>query len=164
MLRRLLFVSSVSAILAACVVPVGPEWSDPDSNYPPSIVSATPPVGFVLGGNRDGGSASLEVTVELADQNTQDDLYLRWIVDYPPYSADNTVLARTDIKPGGSSILRTPVIFAPDCNHVSHAIADHRLMLAVSDRSFSDADEQQPDAVGAGYLVEAVWPFVLSCQ
>lgn len=164
MVRAWLLSPFLGLLASGCVIPVGPKWSDPDSNYPPSIAEADPPVGSILGG-ADGGSR-VEVTVRLADQNTQDVLYLRWIIDYPPYSSD-TLLARETIKPGGNAIERTPESFAPDCgaDGLSRTVSDHRLLLAVSDRPFTD-DPTQPDQVSApdNYRVEAVWPFVLNCQ
>lgn len=153
------------AAVCGCVVPVSPKWSDPDSNYPPSIASAEPPVGSILGRDLDGGSP-VEVRVELADQNVGDNLYLRWIIDYPPHSADTVVLET--FQPGGNSIVRTAEIFAPECgsDHLSRTVSDHRLLLAVSDRPFrNDPNSDTPDEVSPGnYRVEAVWPFFMSCQ
>lgn len=159
------------AAVSGCVVPVGPKWSDPDNNYPPTIVAANPPVGTVLGRGGDGGSAGqVEVEVTLADQNAGDNLYLRWIVDYPPYESGKTLLALDTTQPGGGTVVRTPAIFAPDCVSIrSRSLADHRLLLAISDRAFKfpsdDPGLTAPDAVDDGnYLVEAVWPFTLNCQ
>jgi hypothetical protein len=158
-------VAAAASTTAGCVAPVGPKWSDPDRNYPPSLVEAIPPVGTFIGLGADGGT-HVEVSVTLADQNTQDNLYLHWIIDYPPYSPDNTVV-RSTIKPGGASVERTPESFAPDCaaDGLSRTLSEHRLMLAVSDRPFGD-DPTKPDQVSAAgnYLLEAVWPFVLNCH
>jgi hypothetical protein len=171
MWRALLFAPCLTAVFATisgCVVPVAPTWSDPDRNYPPSIASADPPVGTILGRGIDGGPpTTVEVKVELADQNVGDNLYLRWIIDYPPASADTSVLET--IKPGGDAIVRTADIFAPDCraDHLSRTVSEHRLLLAVSDRPFASDDPGStttPDQVNGGYLVEAVWPFLMSCQ
>jgi hypothetical protein len=171
MSRAVLFTPCVVALVAAisgCVVPVAPEWSDPDRNFPPTIVSAAPPVGTILGRSLDGSPpVEVEVKVELADQNVGDKLYLRWIIDYPPHSSDTVVME--SIKPGSSSIVRTAEIFKPDCrsDRLSRTVSEHRLMLAVSDRPFASDDPSattKPDEVTSGYLVEAVWPFVMSCQ
>jgi hypothetical protein len=159
------------AIASGCVIPVGPKWSDPDNNYPPTIVSANPPVGTVLGRGPDGGtSGQVEVEVSLADQNQGDNLYLRWIVDYPPYVSGRTLLALETTKPGGETVVRTPAIFAPDCVSIrSRTLADHRLLLAISDRPFKFAADDPgltaPDAIDDGnHRVEAVWSFTLNCQ
>ncbi len=174
MTRSCLLTCCLAPFLVAasgCVVPVGPKWSDPDNNYPPTIASATPPVGTVLGHGVDGGtSGQVEVEVLLADQNMGDNLYLRWIVDYPPYVSGRTLLALETTKPGGETVVRTAALFAPDCVSIrSRTLADHRLLLAVSDRPFKFAADDPgltaPDAVDEGnHLVEAVWPFTLNCQ
>jgi len=170
MSRLSLLTASSLALVAAsgCVVPVGPKWSDPDSNYPPIIALANPPEGTPLGRSSDGGaSVQVEVEVVLSDQNQADNLYLRWIVDYPPYVAGKTVGALENIKPGGDSVLRTPETFSPDCATIgSRSLAEHRLLLAVSDRPFASAlTSQAPDAIeGSNYRIEAFWPFTLNCQ
>jgi hypothetical protein len=170
--------SVVAALLAGslggCVIPVGPEWSDPDRNYPPTVAYANPPVGTILGQAPDGGTsdagAPIVVAVELADQNTGDNLYVRWIIDYPAQPPADPRVALLFTYPGGDAVTRQPPLyFAPDCARVSHAASSHRLMLAVSDRPFpkdqSSPDPDWPDAVPEGqYRVEAVWPFELSCQ
>jgi hypothetical protein len=165
MLRALLLVSSMAALLGACVVPIAPEWSDPESNRPPAIVSAKPPIGTTLGIN----NVAVEAEATLSDQNTGDNLYFRWIIDYPPDGQD-TIRALEDRKPGGGSLVRTPVRFAPSCSadRLSTTASNHRLTMVASDRPF-DGDfhdlTKEPDAVAAGnYLVRADWPFVLSCQ
>jgi hypothetical protein len=167
MLRAVLSASGMAVLFAAvsgCVVPVEPEWSDPASNYPPSIDSATPAVGTVLTGLNGG---SVEVSVQLADQNVGDSLYLRWIIDYRPNTAD--IVAVETIKPGGEAIVRTPERFVPECtsDHLSRTVSSHWLMLAVSDRPFLSDDPRSPnpEQVPSGnYLVQAFWPFVMSCQ
>ncbi len=165
MRRPRLLACFLAAPFAACVAPVGPEWSDPPGNYPPTIASAVPPVGSLLGQDSDGGPASLVVQVDLADQNTGDTLYIRWIVDYPPWTPGLSGIALKDSKPGGGSVLRSTEIFSLSCADVSHVISNHRLMLAVSDRPFDDTNTSTPpDQVSDGFLVEAVWPFVLKCQ
>lgn len=164
--------ATFSAVLliavSGCVVPVGPTWSNPESNSPPTIALATPPQGEPLGHTSDGGaSAQIEVEVVLADQNTADNLYLRWIIDYPPYAADKTVVAHETAKPGDGSLVRTSELFSPDCASIRwRSSSEHRLLLAVSDRPFaSDVNSEVPDAVDDGhYRIEASWPFTLTCQ
>lgn len=145
--------------LSGCVVPAGPEWVDPQTNVPPSIVSAYPPVGSVLTNDSEAGTqASVQVT--LADQNSADTLYVRWIVDYPPYVDGTSRIALPQSLPG-RSVVRDPIAFAPSCGDVVHDLASHRLLLAVSDRPFANNNSDLPSN---GYLLEAAWTFTLSCQ
>jgi hypothetical protein len=146
--------------LAGCVVPAGPEWVDPQTNVPPSIVSADPPVGSVLTNDSEAGTqASVQVT--LADQNSADTLYVRWIIDYPPYVDGTSTIALRQSLPGGRGVARDPIAFAPSCGDIVHDLASHRLLLAVSDRPFAADNSDLPSN---GYLLEAAWTFTLSCQ
>lgn len=155
--------------LPGCVVPVGPQWTDPQSNYPPTLYSAIPPVGSVLHPALDAG-ASLEVEVGLADQNTKDQLYVRFIIDYPPFESGVTRLALEHIFPGGSQIERPMIPYAPNCidDQIAHGFSTHQLLLAASDRPFASDDPTQamPDEVqqAGNFLLEAAWQFELDCQ
>jgi len=150
-----------------CVVPVGPEWTDPQGNYPPTITSASPPIGSVLSMDPDGGEP-LAVEVDLADQNTQDQLYVRWIIDYPPYVEGQSHIALPLILPGGQQIDRSPILFTPNCmdDQIARRMSDHRLLLAVSDRPFAPEGPSQGDLVlvqKGNFLVEAAWQFEIDC-
>ncbi len=154
---------------AGCVVPVGPKWTDPQSNYPPTLDSAVPPMGSILASDTDGGAAP-GVEVWLADQNTGDKLYVRWIIDYPPFVAGRTRIAALPlILPPADEPERPAISFTPNCSddQIAHGSSNHRLLLVVSDRPFSSDDPNQttPDQVPAGnFRVEASWQFVLDCQ
>ena len=157
--------------ISGCVVPAGPEWTDPQTNFPPTIVYAetTPPVGSILARDPDGSATPLEVKVVLADENTQDKLYARWIIDYPPNRDGISRVAPEQRLPGGNQIARPPISFAPSCRDdaISRDFSDHRLLLAVSDRPFANPDPSQPpfDSVPNGnFVVEGSWQFELDCR
>lgn len=154
--------------LSGCVIPTGPEWSDPQSNYPPSITYADPPIGSVLG-NGDGGTGSLAVEVGLGDPNTQDKLYVRWFIDFPPYVEGVSRLFSSPTLPGGSTVERSSIRFVPDClgDNIASGFANHRLLLAVADRPFLSDDPSlpNPDATAtAGFVVEGAWQFEIDCK
>jgi hypothetical protein len=153
---------------AGCVVPVGPEWTDPQGNRPPTISDATPAIGSILDFGTTGNAAQgLEVV--LADPDTNDNLYARWIIDYPPYVDGVSHVADLPVSlPGGDQVNRSPIRFAPNCSDdaISHTFSNHRLLLAVSDRPFANGeDTSQPplDGVTNGFLVEGSWIFTLDC-
>lgn len=163
--HHLLALLPLLAGISACVVPVGPEWTDPQGNYPPTISSASPAVGSILVSAADAGY-SLGVAVTLADQNTSDDLYILWLIDYPPFVDGVSRLARPEIQPGDGTIERPPLRFSPNCNdhQIAAGFSDHRLLLAASDRPFANNDPAEPDKVAAGnFRVEAQWHFVMDC-
>ena len=165
---HLLGILAFLAAAAGCVVPAGPQWTDPQANFPPTISydDTTPPVGSVLAMDPDGG-APLEVEVVLADQNTQDKLYARWIVDYPPNQPGVSRVALEQGLLGGNQVKRPPFRFSPSCTDdaISHDFSNHRLLLAVSDRPFPNDISQQPfEFTGGNFLVEASWQFELDCH
>jgi hypothetical protein len=149
--------------ISGCVVPAGPEWSDPEGNRPPTISDATPAIGSILD-FATTGNAALGLEVVLADPDTKDRLYVRWIIDYPPYVDGVSHVALPVSLPGGDSVNRAPIRFAPNCSDdaISHDFSNHRLLLAVSDRPFND-DPQILDGVTNGFLVEGSWIFTLDC-
>ncbi len=166
-MRALVAASLALAGLGACVIPVGPEWTDPAGNWPPTIHSANPPVGSVLA--YDAVTATpLVVEVTLADQNRHDDLYVRWLIDYPPFVAAVSRLAYETTQPHGTEIVRPLLSFAPSCadDQIATGFSNHRLLLAASDRPFLAIDPAQPvlDAVAEGNsVVRAVWELNLPC-
>ncbi len=145
--------------LAGCVVPVGPEWVDPQENVPPFLVSANPPVGSALASGSDGGLPSVEVV--LGDQNSGDKLEVKWIIDSPPFVEGVSRLALFQ-RPLTGSEHRAAIRFAPTCSDVAHPSDTHRLLLAVSDREFADDSGGNLDT--NGYLLESSWTFTLQCQ
>jgi hypothetical protein len=162
---NLLLALATLPAISGCVVPIGPEWSDPQSNYPPTIHSAKPAIGSILGGDADGGAPGI-VEVVLADQNTDDILYVRWIIDYPPFDPNVSRVALPQTQPGGNQILRPAIRYSPNCGDdgISHDFSNHRLLLAVTDRPFADDPSRPPlDGPSGEYLVEGSWDFVLAC-
>jgi len=151
-----------------CVVPVGPEWTDPHGECPPTIRSASPPVGAIF----DPDASALQFfEVVLADQNTRDNLYIRWIIDYPPYVDGVSRVVPFNPLPGGDTVERPAVRYAPSCkdDQIAPGFSNHRLLLAVSDRPFAydsgDGLLRYPDTPSSGsFIVEAAWQFNLDCR
>jgi len=166
-MRAFLGVCLALAGLGGCVVPVGPEWTDPESNYPPTVHSANPPIGSVVAGDPLAGTPPT-VEVMLADKNTDDNLFVRWLIDYPPFDKAVLQLAYETIQPGGGEVVRPQLSFSPSCatHQIATGFSNHRLMLAASDRPFLSAELGQPalDVVPDGnFVTRAVWQFELTC-
>ena len=162
---HLFFLTPLLLASASCVVPIGPEWSDPKSNDPPTISYANPPIGSVLDFSATG-NAALGLEIGLSDPNTRDSLEIRWIIDYPPYAEGVSHLAPPLTLPGGSQVERKHIRYAPNCGDdaLTRDFSNHRLLLAVSDRPFGSEDPTQLDGVPSGNaLVEAAWTFNLTC-
>src|SRR4051812_34931695 len=77
------------SFMSGCVVPVTPAFQDPPAsqNYAPVFLNVDPEIGAVV-----TRSAFL---VTVTDPNVGDDLYVRWIADYPPYSNNTRTLLPT---------------------------------------------------------------------
>lgn len=167
--RRILTPCALSLTLNACVIPVGPQFDDPEENFPPFVSSSDPGVGDIFTPVKatasDGGAeptGARFITVTLGDHNLGDALYLRWLFDYPGTEvAEGQLVMVVQLPPSGKTD-RSRAMFLPTC---SRGAGMHRLVLSVSDRKFFDTgngDDVSPDAPldsfrpGANRL-RAVW-------
>jgi hypothetical protein len=151
-----------------CVLPLAPTFDDPaaERNYAPMLITTDPLQGFVQPG-------SLKITV--TDPNVTDDLWIRWIGEYPPYSMVNTRLLRDDTKVSHSADGKPLVagsVLNVDCPSLAPDLLAHPVTALVSDRAFvTRADdptlsgEAQYITVSKGALTaEAHWVVNVSCR
>jgi hypothetical protein len=157
------------ALLAGggCVIPVAPEFDPPEKNYPPFVVTSNPGVGdiFTQGMSAEGR----EISAILSDFNLNDQLHIRWLVDYPGNETTTSKQIREVILPASPTPERTPVRIQPSCSIIGLAPGQHRLVMSVSDRRYRDAlagesvspeaplDSVPPD----GNRIRVVW--ILNC-
>jgi hypothetical protein len=142
--------------VGGCVVPLAPDFEE-EKNLPPYLVSATPAQGTLT-----AEKPTFSVTVQ--DPNEHDTLYVRWLIDYPPYDNNIHHLAQESQEPG----MGATVVFEPNC--IKHQISrapQHHLMFLAADRPFL-APESAPDrpfeiTPSGIYPVVAVWLFKLEC-
>ena len=126
--------------MSACIIPVGPDFRDPDgvANTPPFIISASPIEGTST------PTALFEITP--SDVNVRDTLFLRWVIDYPPVEG-GTRIAQSDVvqpsQDGSQLTQRKSWTFS--CFNV-RTPAPHRVGVFVSDREFLD-EQTNPGAV-----------------
>jgi hypothetical protein len=142
-LGGLVVVAAMAAV--GCIIPVAPQWDDAEVNYPPYIVSSSPTEGdlFTPGMTPQGR----DINATLSDQNVNDHLFIRWLVDYPSGDMSPSHLIReVELPPSGTPI-RSVVHIQPDCTVIDLGPGLHRWVMSVSDRSFLDAlngDEVDP--------------------
>lgn len=148
--------------VAGCILPVSPEFQDPEPNVSPYVVNASPAIGSVVGEND-------EIAVTLADPNPGDQLSLRWLFNYPPFSAASRLSLPEVLPPSvGGGELRTSVArIKPTCFRDLVGGPVHRVMLLVSDRGFEEAtsDELPFDNVPKdARVLRVTWLLQKACQ
>ena len=134
---------AVSALLAGgCVVPVAPQWDDPEVNYPPYVVGSDPTVGEIF--TPGTSDENREIAATLSDLNLDDHLFIRWLVDYPTSDTSSPhLLLAVDYPPTGKPV-RSTVHIRPGCQVIGRGPGTHRLMMSVSDRKYLDALNGDP--------------------
>lgn len=130
------------AILAGC------DSSQPaPPQHAPFLIESTPPEGEIITKSSDDRP---EISVVFGDENLSDQLFLRFLVDYPsdPDTSGARLLLLASLPPSGE-VARSPFQMLPQCDRVGFGPGLHRLMLSVSDRPFLDSlmgDDVDPNA------------------
>jgi hypothetical protein len=170
LLPTTLIALSSMPLVSGCVLPLSPQFEDPpaEQNFAPSIVSAQPAQGSIVTA-LSGTTVAFTVTVN--DPNVTDDLYFRWIGDFPPYSDSNTrrLTADTKVSRSASDPLASQSI-PIDCLSPLARLPQHAIMALVSDRPFLDDDGTlSREALLTGIRngaqkTEAHWTLNLQCN
>jgi hypothetical protein len=160
--------------MSACVIPVAPQFDDPEVNYPPFVEDCDPSVGDIItpaAAMPGGGDPAPQrvIMVTLGDHNLNDVLFLRLLLDYPTTDLDGgQLVAVPAARPPSGRVDRTPFkLVPPPCT--SAGAGTHRLVLSVSDREFLDrtnGESVSPDAPldsvrATANRMRAVW--ILNC-
>jgi hypothetical protein len=127
------------ACLSGCVVPISPDFTDPPvaQNYPPQFLADTAMPPFL------SETAMLKFSVTVTDPNVGDDLYVRWYVDYPPFSPGFTralfAPVTTILHSAHGAQQFMPIDMTIDCTRdvLSSAIPRHQIAVLVGDRDFA---------------------------
>jgi hypothetical protein len=152
--------------MSACVLPIAPEFQDPPAsqNYAPFFLATDPPIGAVV------STPSFRVTVR--DPNVGDNLYVRWISNFPPATGDTRAFKEETIPHSADgTLLFADSTAQPTCiKDLVANLPSHRVMVVVSDRQFLDVVQTgSPEAdyarvpAGAGKVV-ATWTLDLLCK
>jgi hypothetical protein len=151
-----------------CVIPVAPQFDDPETNYPPYLVSSTPGEGDTL--TLISADQPRDLSVTLSDQNLNDALYVRWLVDYP--KSEGRLIREYNYPPPATNRMadRSQLRYQFTCANlgVSPGIGPHTLVMAVADRPYLDEFSGQPvdpeaplDSVGGeGNRIRIVWTVI----
>jgi hypothetical protein len=113
-----------------CVLPVGPEFQDPSAtqNFDPRILDSDP----ALGARVTGG----EFHVTVQDPNPGDNLYVRFVADYPPLSGNTRFVGDKQVphNPDGQ-LLSKDVEVVVTCAMLAK-LPTHQVTVIVADREF----------------------------
>jgi hypothetical protein len=153
--------------MSACVLPIAPEFQDPPTslNYAPVFQTTDPELGAIV------TNPMFEVTV--TDPNVGDDLYYRWIADFPPFS-ENTRILLPETKvphPVNGNLQSADLMIKPDCvlNNLAK-LPRHQIMVVVADRPFAPAQLEPTQAIDltrvpkvAGEVI-ATWTLEMECK
>lgn len=127
---------STLALNPGCVLPVSPEFQPTPSapNYSPAFVRSEPFEETTVSAHPQ------TFTVVVTDPNPADRLYIRWVSDYPPYTANSRLLqdeeGRLQTGPEGTEIS----FEASRCEKFALGM-EHELVVIVSDRKFFPYDQ-----------------------
>lgn len=145
--------------MSACIIPVGPEFQDPPGipDSAPYIVSAVPEQGSI--------TTVTNFSIVVSDPNVQDDLNVRWLLDWPETVAGTHRFVKDDLishDANGKRLMASSTATI-GCNLTTPApLPLHRLFVVVADRDF---DESDITAVkNDGNKTVATWVWNVTCQ
>ena len=153
-----LLLFALTSSMPACVIPVGPQWQDPDGipNSPPEILSTDPPAGMMLSTT---ASAEIKFTLLVTDVNVTDHLYWEFIVDHRRATSINVI----DPSPNGAP-LRASLPQFIGCNEVQlGAPSPHPVRFFLADRQIDPASADLMDVAPPGKGVPADWWLNADC-
>lgn len=168
--RPLLRLGAICLALAVqgCVLPLGPEFQDPPTtqNYAPIILDSDPDEGALVTAST---FRTFRVTVQ--DPNVGDDLYVRFIADYVPLSADTRALSDESIThTANGRLLAKDVAVTIRCGDGLANLPSHQITVIVADRKFMDVDPAPGQLFDPGRLPtgagirRATWTLNLECK
>jgi len=137
----------MAALASGCVLPIGPQFDPPETNYPPYVESSSPSVGEIL--TLGMTTQDRVITVSLSDQNLNDHLYIRWLIDYPAKDANLARLVHQVQLAESPNAERSPVRIQPSCSGLGVGTGLHRFVMSVADRPYLNAlagEDVDPDA------------------
>jgi hypothetical protein len=151
-LRLLLFVLPMSA----CIIPVGPEFHDPTGapNSAPRIIPVSADFGAIVVGDQD----SVTIEILISDNNVEDTLWVRWVVDYPPFVLGTSDLGSPDPfepSPNGQQVLHR-VEHTILCQQLQ-PLHMHRITAIVADRQFVLQPSNPYTVQSGGETTVATW-------
>jgi hypothetical protein len=159
-LDRKLLLLLLASPMSACIIPAGPEFQDPPGvpDSPPYLWMVSPDQGTTVVG------AMPTFSVTPGDFNVDDPLFVKWIVDFPPYVPGVTHEATTNpLSPSADgNPIRDAATFPANCFQFNTATSTHHIAAAISDRNFDGQGLLTSPSVVPPILV--IWTWERNCQ
>jgi hypothetical protein len=136
--RKLLLLLAAS-LMPACIIPVGPDWQDPhgEENLPPRFVTTTPVSGQHIAADANNVQ---KFTITVSDPNVREPLFLKWLEEYPPVTAEtNQIAAMNFMVPPSETgqAMRAQKTETFGCGVFANKTrTEHLITAVVSDRPF----------------------------
>jgi hypothetical protein len=156
--------------MSACVLPIAPEFQDPPAaaNYAPFFQDSDPPIGTRVTAAPDKLTT---FTLRISDPNLGDNLHVRFISDFPPFTSNTRVLQPDLLIPhhADGTPLSEPVSQIIGCQRSTlSTLPSHQIMAIVADRGFLDSPPPPatPDLgllPSGGLKAVAVWILDQEC-
>jgi len=150
----------------ACVIPVAPDFQDPlaAANVPPAILAADPQFGSVL-----TVTSSFTFRISVVDPNSSDWLYVRWVLDYPPFQPTTSKIDDNPYPPPATGTVHTEnPSHAFDCsNGFATITTPQRLEVFVADRALEQRTAENNNRLdiveSGGYVARGNWTVLFQC-
>jgi hypothetical protein len=154
-------------LIIAMLVLGGCDAAATPTTHPPFLISSSPPEGEIV--TLSSGEGQRELSAVLGDENLDDTLFIRFLVDYPDGSDSSSHLVYQVTLPPSGGMERAAVRIRPECSRLGLPAGLHRFTLSAADRPFLDplhgdgVDPEAPlDSVGGdAHRLRAVW--LLNC-
>jgi hypothetical protein len=160
-LPKLLLSLAVLSFTPACIIPVGPDWQDPDGipDSPPEILSPNPNFGESATATPMSGKI---FSFSIFDLNAGDTLYVHWVIDH------TQVVDHMEYKSGtGGTPIRHQVMDSIGCQNLSteqKSFTQHSVVAVVADRGFQDGSDPFALTDPAGQINAISWQLNVTCE
>jgi hypothetical protein len=132
-----LILGSSMSLPSGCALPLAPQFTDPPAqeNFAPVILDTHPLQGTI--------TMSTTFSVVVTDPNVTDDLWVRWIGEYPPFSLNSERLMddqHISHSVDGTLLQSTQSITLNCLYPLNRQVTQHPIMALITDRPFLPTD------------------------
>jgi hypothetical protein len=158
---------AAASSMSACIIPVAPDFQDPQSrpDSPPKLTNFMPEFGLTTSVPASGAPFS----VSASDPDPGTTFYIRWVVDYPPYTATTNPLPPVELPAPAEGEPPLTIGQPIDCTYIRDpSTSTHSVELIVADVPLAAPDTTKANAFEqltnpAGAIAYGRWPINITC-